>query len=52
MNKYDSFSIPHLILYLTTMSDAAKSYTGKKIVYWDELKEALELCRVNKKEKV
>ena len=47
MNKYDIFSIPHLILYLDAMSQKAESFTGKKIVYWVELKEVLKLCNVN-----
>ena len=48
MKKYDSFSIPHLMVYLGAMSRNEKSFTGKKIVYWDELKEVLELCNMKK----
>ena len=44
MNKYDSFSIPHLILYLNAMNKPE----NKGIVYWTELKEALKECEMKR----
>lgn len=43
MNKYDSFSITHLQLYLSNMSERERN---KRIVFWRELKEVLELCKL------
>lgn len=42
MNKYDSFSICHLQLYLNAMKEKTKS----DIVYWDDLKAVLKLCNL------
>ena len=43
-NKYDSYSICHIQLYL----DSIKKQTGSDVVYWVELKEALEVCNMKK----
>lgn len=51
MNKYDSFSIPHLQLYLDALAKKTPERNFAKIVWWDELKEILELCKLKNLEK-
>ena len=41
MNRFDSFSIAHLQLYLDAMS------RKQKIVFWDELKKVIEICKIS-----
>lgn len=44
MNKYDSFSIAHLQLYLDAM---LRKKSNKGFVFWDELRDVLEERKLN-----
>ncbi len=48
MNKYDSFSLAHLALYISVMREKEGN---KGIVFWCELKEALKECSTKKLDK-
>jgi hypothetical protein len=40
VNKYDTLSLSHLLVYLSALK------AKQKLVTWKELKEILELCKV------
>lgn len=51
MNKYDSFSIAHLQLYLDALANVTPERNFAKIVWWDDLKKILENSKLKNLEK-